>query len=812
MGILNGAGVALAMVMMAGLLTSCTEQKSPDAPYQVEIKRTGFGIPHITANDFGSLGFGEGYVAAEDHVCNIAHGIITARGERSKYHGVGDKKQHLMSDIIVRAMEIPDHMARDFATQSQENRSWITGYTAGYNKYIRKVGRDNITSWCRGAEWVREISPEELLSRFKLLAQTTPRMAGMIVSAAPPQRPAQETSAIEFPPQNLARLIADMRAEQMGSNGWAFGRDRTETGRGLLLGNPHYPWTGIYRFWEKHLTIPGRLDVYGVNLIGAPGVAIGFNKNIGWTHTVSKSNRVAFYRLDLVPGDPTSYYYDGTPRKMTVKKLAIPVRGKDGAQSIIDHDVWFSHYGPMVSLPDAPWSDSMALTIRDANLGNLDLLNQWKDMGLAGDMDAFIEAHRKWNAMPWVNSMATSRDGRAVYIDGSNVGRISEAAIALWRERAESDPLTKSFHRKMGLILLDGSDSRFEWQPHPMARAPGVVPFAEQPYQDRTDYIFNANDSHWLTNVDRPLTGYSPFFGTENSARTLRTRMNALLVSDISPDGPAGRDGKFSLKEMQQAIFSNRSLTAELLRDELVAACELENMVTVDNQRLDLAPACAVLKDYNGRLDLDSRGAVLFREWITRYKFSETLNNDRLFAVAFDMNDPVNTPRGLAHRDLALKNLALKNLASAVLVMKGAGLALDSALGEVQFAYRGDEKIPLHGGDGIEGVANIISGRFYDTLAKQVRGNKINGSNSLTDKGYPITYGTSFLLGLSYTDDGPVAEAFLTYGQSGDPTSPHYTDQTKLFSAKQWRPILFKTEDINRDIKSSYTLTGPRQN
>ena len=222
----------------------------------------------------------------------------------------------------------------------------------------------------------------------------------------------------------------------------------------MLLGNPHYPWTGTSRFWEKHLIIPGRLNIYGSHLIGAPGVAIGFNENIGWTHTVSNSERVVFYKLDLVPGDPTSYYYDGQPRKMMPQKILVDIKGQEEAK---EHTVWFSHYGPIVSLPDVKWSSQSALTMRDANFRSQNLLSQWKAMDLATDMDSFKEAHRKWNAMPWVNTMATSNDGRAVYIDGSNVGRLSPEAIALWRERVKTDALTKKFHNSMGLILLDGS-------------------------------------------------------------------------------------------------------------------------------------------------------------------------------------------------------------------------------------------------------------------------------------------------------------------------------------------------------------------
>jgi acyl-homoserine-lactone acylase len=58
--------------------------------YQAHIRRTTYGIPHIEARDFGSLGFGEGYAQAEDHLCSVADQVIRARGERAKYFGAGN--------------------------------------------------------------------------------------------------------------------------------------------------------------------------------------------------------------------------------------------------------------------------------------------------------------------------------------------------------------------------------------------------------------------------------------------------------------------------------------------------------------------------------------------------------------------------------------------------------------------------------------------------------------------------------------------------------------------------------------------------
>ena len=151
------------------------------------------------------------------------------------------------------------------------------------------------------------------------------------------------------------------------SNGWAIGKERSENGRGLLLANPHYPWVGSNRFWEKHLTIPGRLDIYGVSLLGAPGVAIGFNRHIAWTHTVSAGARFTGYALKLAPGSPTTYIYDGQPRRMTTRDVQVDVRQADGSLKAVTRTVYFSHHGPIVNFPGLPWTTTRAIAIRDAN-------------------------------------------------------------------------------------------------------------------------------------------------------------------------------------------------------------------------------------------------------------------------------------------------------------------------------------------------------------------------------------------------------------------------------------------------------------
>jgi len=50
----------------------------------------------------------------------------------------------------------------------------------------------------------------------------------------------------------------------------------------------------------------------------------------------------------------------------------------------------------------------------------------------------------------------------------------------------------------------------------------------------------------------------------------------------------------------------------------------------------------------------------------------------------------------------------------------------------------------------------------------------------------------------------------MTYSQSGDPNSVFFTDQTKLFSDKQWRPVLYRSEAIEANTLSKKTVSAAR--
>ena len=169
------------------------------------------------------------------------------------------------------------------------------------------------------------------------------------------------------------------------------------------------------------------------------------------------------------------------------------------------------------------------------------------------------------------------------------------------------------------------------------------------------------------------------------------------------------------------------------------------------------------------RYDIDSRGAAIFREFMGQYANADYQAAGKLFSVPFDAKDPSNTPRGLAEGPLALENLA-----KAVRILRSADIRLDAPLGELQYADKAGRRMPVHGGDGAsDGLMNMQrNSRNATTLEPMDEPKPVKGSRFLTEKGYPVVHGSSFVMALEFAANGRRAKAFLTYGESGDPKSP----------------------------------------
>jgi len=210
----------------------------------------------------------------------------------------------------------------------------------------------------------------------------------------------------------------------------------SQTGKGLLLGNPHRSWTGDGSFYQVRLTLPGEYDVAGAALQGLPWVGIGFNSDLAWTHTTSFATRFTLYELELNPLDLMQYRYDGEWRDITTEEVAIQAQLEDGLLEERTHTFYRSHFGPIVNLKEIsplfrtwPLANGSVLALRDANTSRAGaFFEQYRRMGQAEDMDDFTEA-LKSIATPVFHTLAADRDGEAFYGEVAAIPHVTQAQL-----------------------------------------------------------------------------------------------------------------------------------------------------------------------------------------------------------------------------------------------------------------------------------------------------------------------------------------------------------------------------------------------
>ena len=251
------------------------------------------------------------------------------------------------------------------------------------------------------------------------------------------------------------------------------------------------------------------------------------------------------------------------------------------------------------------------------------------------------------------------------------------------------------------------------------------------------------------------------------------------------PDTPWG------LADVEAAIFSDRTILADLLRQPLVDACTATPTVDLGGATVDLADACAVLDAWDGSYTLDAPGAILFREWLSRFAWTDMTDAGRLFSDAFDPADPAGTPSVPVDDRADVAGRARQRGAAAV---GWRASRSTRPLRDWQFEIRSGDRIPIHGGTWMDGVANIVDccAEHDDARARSpTPATPVNDTTSLYSLpdggiGYPISRGASFVMALQFGPDGPEAEAFLTYGNPDDPADPAYRAGLEAFWAGAW--------------------------
>lgn len=200
----------------------------------------------------------------------------------------------------------------------------------------------------------------------------------------------------------------------------------------------------------------------------------------------------------------------------------------------------------------------------------------------------------------------------------------------------------------------------------------------------------------------------------------------------------------------------------------------------------DFSRAVETILAWDGQFTKDSAAAPLVKFW--RVKCQDAVD---IAAIADEK------PLGMED-EIRLLDLLSQTLAD----IKTKYGRLDITWGDMNVAGRGGKYFPCSGADFGGGkdkrnetatLLNISTQELPDQPGKCVG---VNGSGSFM---------ICFL-----RKEGIESYSCVVWGQSGDPESPHYVDQSeKLYANRQYKPTWFRKEELLKHVESEEILTVP---
>jgi acyl-homoserine-lactone acylase len=535
---------------------------------------------------------------------------------------------------------------------------------------------------------------------------------------------------------------------ESGSNAWAIAPSRSASGNAMLVANPHQPWFDMGLWIEAHFITPD-LNLYGAALMGSPTINIGFNEHLGWTHTVNTHDGWDLYELTL---SDDGYVYDGEVLPFETREETIQVKQADGTLREESLTVQKSVHGVILAQ-----NEDSALALRV--VGDNSYLSgwQWWQMGNSTNLDEF-QAALEPLAIPMFTIMYADTDGNIMHVFNEQIPVRSEGDWAFWNNTTPVDDSHPA--------LIPGDSSAYLWTTfHPFADLPKVI-------NPPTGWLQNANEPPWLTTLPPVLNpeDFPPYFAPRPFVWPRPTRSMKILSGDES----------ITFEELQAYKYDTRMELADEVLDDLVAAAQ-------DSESEIVQQAATILNAWDRHADKDSVGAALFTLWAVNYLQEVGVS---AYAVQFDANDPLNTPRGLA--DPAGAVLALEASARTLEATRLFGGGMDVPYGDAfRLRYMDSEvDLPASGGFDVVGTFSILT-FIQDTDLRF----------------YPV-HGDSFIAVIEFGD--PIrAKVLLSYGNSSQPGSPHVGDQLQFLSDRSYRDALITREQVEAHLERSETVTMP---
>ncbi|KAJ3425732.1 peptidase s45 penicillin amidase [Anaeramoeba flamelloides] len=334
----------------------------------VEISRDKHGIAHISAKNESDLFFGVGYCQAQDRFFQMDTIRKLATGRLSELLGKNDLI--LASDTYFRTIGVSKIAQMEYDNCSEQDKELLLSYTAGVNyciknqKFQKKLPVEYTLLKSETDFW----NPQDSLAILRFLAiqmnygLVLKNTRNEIISRFGEDPLFELEVHKEFPKSKLfegTQVDFDELCKSFngndpqimslgftGSNAFVVSGKHTNTGKPILISDPHLGATNPSPLYWSHCVIEGeeenvggneeedkeqktqrveRFNTIGATIPGLPSAMIGRNKSVAWGITLALTDS-EFVFAEKVKG--TKYFYEGKWHEGEVVTETINIKGE----------------------------------------------------------------------------------------------------------------------------------------------------------------------------------------------------------------------------------------------------------------------------------------------------------------------------------------------------------------------------------------------------------------------------------------------------------------------------------------------------
>ncbi len=540
----------------AGAIADVADEDRID-PGQIDIVRDHFGVPHIFAKTDREVAYGLAWAHSEDDFGTIQKAILASKSMLAQFSG----KEGAQVDYVVHLLRLRELVARRYASDiSPDFKKVLEGYCAGLNAYAESFPSEVQIKKAFPAV------PQDLLT-YSMLQLAL----GCGLEDAIKQIHNGATPPIEW--------------QSEGSNAFAFNSRMTEDGNVYLTINTHHPLEGQVAWYEAHLSSEEGWNIVGALFPGSPVIFTGFNKDLGWTHTVNYPDRLDVYKLQMNPENNLQYRFDNEWRTLEERTVRLKVK-VSAVNIVVRKKTYRSVYGPTVI------TDRGVYSIRTGALSDIRALEQWYRMNKAANFSQFRKA-LKMEALPSYNLVYGDRYDTIFYLSNGKI------------------PIRKEGYDWKG--ILPGNTSRTLWSKfYPVEKLPQVL-------NPQSGYVFNVNHSPFKAtapgdNIDDGNYDVNMGYRTTENNRSIRVREILEGYQKIGYD---------EFKKMKYDLQLPKTLAFPVNIDTLFLLDEVEHP--------EISDLIQSLRNWDRRATIESTGATVFA--VLFYYVANIYEADNTFKV-----------------------------------------------------------------------------------------------------------------------------------------------------------------------------------